>query len=87
VGVLDDILRTTTRFTPTDVQAANDVAYEIGTIPCTGSLGDGLPDVDYTGKYVVLWRKQKDGSWRIAADIWNPDAPMPALPTGGSSAR
>jgi ketosteroid isomerase-like protein len=45
------------------------------------------PDVDYTGKYVMLWRKQTDGSWRVAADIWNPDAPMPALPTGGSIGR
>jgi ketosteroid isomerase-like protein len=75
------------QFTPTDVQMANDIAYEIGTIQCSGTLGDGQPDVNYTGKYVVVWRKRTDGSWRIAADIWNPDAPMPALPTGGSSAR
>jgi ketosteroid isomerase-like protein len=66
---------------------ANDIAYEIGTIQCTGSLGEGQPDVDYTGKYVVLWRKQTDGSWRVAADIWNPDAPMPALPAAGSGGR
>jgi ketosteroid isomerase-like protein len=75
------------RFTPTNVQAANDVAYEVGTIECTGSLGDGLPDVDYTGKYIVLWKRQPDGAWRITADIWNADAPMPGLPTDGSSVR
>lgn len=76
---------TSMRFTPTDVQAANDVAYEVGTIACTGSLGDGQPDVDYTGKYVVVWKRQTDGSWRIIADIWNADAPMPTLSRDGSS--
>jgi ketosteroid isomerase-like protein len=71
------------RFTPTDVRATNDVAYEIGTIMCSGSLGDGKPDVDYTGKYIVVWRMQIDGSWKIAADIWNADAPMPVLSADG----
>jgi ketosteroid isomerase-like protein len=78
---------TSMRFTPVEVQAAKDVAYEIGAIQCTGSLGDGQPDVDYTGKYIVVWRMQTDGSWKISADIWNPDAPMPVLPAGGSSGR
>jgi uncharacterized protein (TIGR02246 family) len=36
-------------------------------------------DVVDTGKYVVVHRKQPDGQWRFAVDIWNSDsAPQPA---------
>jgi ketosteroid isomerase-like protein len=27
--------------------------------------------VDTYGKYVTIWKKQQDGSWKIALDIWN----------------
>ena len=31
-----------------------------------------------TGKFVEIWRKQADGSWLIADDIFNSDVPAPA---------
>lgn len=34
---------------------------------------DGKP-VKLTGKYVVVWKKQKDGSWKAIYDIWNGDS-------------
>ena len=27
------------------------------------------------GKYVIVWKKQEDGQWKVVADIANPDAP------------
>ena len=30
-------------------------------------------------KYVVVWKKQKDGSWKILRDIWNGTAPPAAM--------
>jgi len=36
----------------------------------------GAPDD--TGKFVEIWRKQNDGSWLIADDIFNSDVPAPA---------
>jgi ketosteroid isomerase-like protein len=27
-----------------------------------------------SGKYVVVFRRQRDGTWRFATDIWNSDA-------------
>jgi uncharacterized protein (TIGR02246 family) len=30
-------------------------------------------------KYLVVWKKQKDGSWKIIRDIWNSGAPPAAM--------
>jgi uncharacterized protein (TIGR02246 family) len=36
-------------------------------------------DIVDTGKYVVVHRRQPDGGWKIAVDIWNSNqAPQPA---------
>ena len=36
----------------------------------------GMPDD--RGKFVEVWRRQSDGSWQIADDIFNSDLPAPA---------
>ena len=41
---------------------------------------DGEPIQD-AGKYLVTWRRQPDGSWRVAHEIWNSDNPL----AGGGS--
>jgi ketosteroid isomerase-like protein len=33
-----------------------------------------------SGKYVVVWRKQSDGSWKLYRDIFNTDAPPQPSP-------
>jgi uncharacterized protein (TIGR02246 family) len=45
---------------------------EIGRYAFTLAVEDGGPTVD-RGKYVVLHRRQTDGSWRRAVDVFNPD--------------
>jgi ketosteroid isomerase-like protein len=30
--------------------------------------------VSEKGKYVCMWKKQKDGTWKAIHDIWNSDA-------------
>jgi ketosteroid isomerase-like protein len=30
------------------------------------------------GKFVEVWRKQADGKWKCAVDIFNSDIPVPA---------
>lgn len=37
-----------------------------------------------TGKYMTIWRKQKDGSWKVEADIGSDDPP-PAPPAPPAS--
>jgi ketosteroid isomerase-like protein len=65
-------------FTPTDVQAAGNVAYEIGTYAWVGSMGEGTPDIPDNGKYIAVWKMGTDGAWKVAAEIWNTDTPPPA---------
>jgi ketosteroid isomerase-like protein len=38
----------------------------------------GKPETTQSAKYVVVWKKQKDGSWKIYRDIWNGMAPAAA---------
>lgn len=63
------------QFAPTraEVGAGGDIGYTAGTYEMT--MG-GVTD---KGKYVTLWKKQQDGSWKVAEDIFNSD--MPAVPS------
>jgi uncharacterized protein (TIGR02246 family) len=62
------------RFGPTKVEVARsaDLAYEIGTFEL--ALADESGKSSATrGKYVVAWKKQANGEWKAAADIFNTD--------------
>jgi len=61
-----------------DVVASGDLAVETGHYEWTLTPPKGKPTTD-KGKYVVAWRKQPDGSWKLFRDIFNNDAP-PAKP-------
>ena len=63
---------------PTKVEVARsgDVGYSIGTYDMTMSGVDGRPMKD-RGKYVTIWKKQADGSWKVALDMFNSDTPLP----------
>jgi uncharacterized protein (TIGR02246 family) len=66
--------------TGVEVARSGDVAYDFGTydFPTQDSKGR---IVDEKGKYLTVWKKQADGSWKVAADIDNRDAapaPQPA---------
>lgn len=55
---------------PQEVVAAGDLAYEIGAGTARMETPDGQA-TETTSKYLLVWRRQPDGVWRIAADIWN----------------
>ena len=61
-----------------EVARSGDLAYSSGTYELTMSDAKGGPVTD-RGKYVVVWKKQADGSWKALADIFNSDLP-PASP-------
>ena len=65
----------------TKVEASHggDLAYEIGTYEFTMHDPAGKPVME-RGKYVLVWKKQAAGSWKVIIDIFNSDLPAPAAP-------
>ena len=57
------------------VEGRGDLAYSRGTYTQKiQPTGEGDP-IDDTGKWVVVQRRQADGSWLVIADIFNSDLP------------
>jgi ketosteroid isomerase-like protein len=53
-----------------DISSAGDLGYTSGTFEFRSQDKDGKPTVDY-GKYTSIWKKQGDGSWKVALDMGN----------------
>jgi ketosteroid isomerase-like protein len=66
-----------------DIDGRGDVAYVRGNYTMTMNP-PGAPPVTDKGKYVEVWKRQADGSWKAAYDSWSTDLPVPGLvvPTG-----
>lgn len=57
----------------THAQVTGDLGYTTGTYEDSFKGPDGKT-VNEKGKYVCVWRKQKDGAWKAIHDIWNTDS-------------
>lgn len=56
--------------TKAEVASSGDLAYTVGTYAYAN------PAID-KGKFVSIWKKQPDGSWKAVIDIFNSDMPIP----------
>lgn len=61
---------------PMWVEAAKsgELVYVVGTYQLTTKVAKGKPTVD-RGKYMAVWKKQDDGTWKAEANTWNSDLP------------
>jgi len=59
-----------------DISASGDLGYTYGTFEFHSKDKDGKDLVDH-GKYTSIWKKQKDGSWKVVLDMGN-GSPEPA---------
>jgi uncharacterized protein (TIGR02246 family) len=57
---------------PVDIDGRGDLAYVRGNYAMTISP-PGAPPIHERGKYLEIWRKQEDGSWKMKWDIFNSD--------------
>lgn len=64
-----------------DVSNGEDLGYTYGTYELRGTDSQGKP-VTRSGKYVSVWKKQPDESWKWALDMGNID---PSTPSPGAS--
>jgi ketosteroid isomerase-like protein len=53
-----------------DISASGDLGYTYGTYEFTSRDKDGRAVVS-RGKYTSIWKKQKDGSWKVVLDMGN----------------
>lgn len=60
-----------------DVGRSGDLAYVMGVYQMTSKDPRGNFTTD-RGKYVEVWKRQADGSWKTVADIFNTDLPAQA---------
>lgn len=65
--------------TRVEVSRAGDLGYVVGTHKVTVNDAEGNPVTD-RGKWIAIWKKQADGTWKCIEDIWNSD-----LPAGGGN--
>ncbi len=68
MGIKDAVLTTV------EVLSMGDLACEIGRYALKIQSA-GHPVIEDSGKYVVLWRSQPDGTWKLHVDIWNTNLP------------
>lgn len=62
------------------VAAAGDLGFTLGNYLAKGTDEEGQ-EIGRRGNYVTIWRKQEDGSWKVAFDTGNPGPPL-VVPAG-----
>ena len=55
-----------------DLVVDGSTAYETGAATMTTQAGAAQPKTS-KGKYVIVMRRQSDGSWKLVLEIWNSD--------------
>ena len=71
MGFLDDKNNSLT-WTPigADISFSGDLGYTYGTFEFRSKDKEGKPVVEH-GKYTSIWKKQKDGNWKVVLDMGN----------------
>lgn len=55
---------------PDQVEGSGNQAYVRGAYNLTFMVNDST-QMQENGKYIEIWKKQEDGSWKVSLDIWN----------------
>ena len=66
----------TATFTPLETQVAGDWAYDRGNYTVTITPKSGKP-MERSNKYMTIYKRQADGSWKVYRDISNSNEPPP----------
>jgi len=63
------------KFEVLEINGAGNIAYIHGKYTMVLNPPGGKPMSD-KGKYVEIWKRQADGSWKVAIDTFNSDLPL-----------
>ena len=65
-----------------EIEGRGDLAFERAAYVVSFVPEGQTEPTAYPGKYLKIWRKQADGTWLMAVDIWNHDQPLPEQGSG-----
>jgi uncharacterized protein (TIGR02246 family) len=82
---LQDVKFISTSSKTLDVKGNGNIAVEIGTYTSTFTPANSTEQKTEDGKYVNVWQKQSDGSWKILTDSWNTDVDPNMIQAGAKS--
>ncbi len=68
---------TASTVTLVEIDGRDGLAYDRHTYSITSQRVGMSEPITNTGKALVVWQKQADGSWQIHRVIWNSDPPLP----------
>lgn len=60
-----------------DVDLSGDIAVDRGDYDWTLTPAKGGANVRSQGRYITIWHRQSDGSWKWTRLIWNSSEPRP----------
>jgi uncharacterized protein (TIGR02246 family) len=69
-------------FKTTDVIGSGDIAVEVGEWSMTMTMPGNPEAMNDMGKYVTVWQKQSDDTWKIKVETWNTNS-NPAMLSEG----
>ena len=61
------------RLTILALEGRNDLAYVHGAYQMSLTVPGAAEPVGDKGKYVEIWKRQRDGSWKVMLDVYNSD--------------
>lgn len=59
-----------------EIEGSGDVAYSRGTWEYKGKVNDST-EVNDRGKYLAVFKRQADKSWKMSHEMWNSNLPLP----------
>ena len=80
-GFLDSLADISWNTTRVETSKSGDMAFTVGTYQMT--MKDGTKE---KGKYCEVWKKQTDGKWKVATDMFSSDLPATPAATSPASA-
>jgi ketosteroid isomerase-like protein len=61
-----------------EIMVVGDTAYEVGTYQMD-LTPQGSPALSDVGKYLMVWKRASDGTWRVLRDMYNTNVPPSTL--------
>ncbi|MDR3668513.1 MAG: nuclear transport factor 2 family protein [Ignavibacteriaceae bacterium] len=76
----------TFKINSTDAFGSGDLVYEIGTFEVNFTVPNNTTAMNDHGKYLNIWQRQGNGSWKLKVETWNSDVnPMSMNQAGAKS--